>query len=1536
MSDPHGSIDKEAQSSPGWTFVNSQGDIMSGDEDSESSESSIEVLSFEGIEGIIPAQLIRSHPAEDAVMVTDDTPITDAHSEDENMNAASAFLETQQNSVSDEGAEKPLNSLEAVVSQDTILETTVESFPDLTQTDLSLSEGSCSGAVTSRIPDEIVQEQSVHLPEVAEAGLCCSESQHSVFCETTVAASSTETGEVSVEAASQAVAGDNMFQANTEDDKQVVSMNATEDISQSLGDAKEEEPQEMVAGDADGGACCMALLLEGENAQSECLVSDAGDEIHKSPISFPLSFDDESIAKVSSLEGTTESSLGSRTDSDADSDFVRLDSDNMDAYVGENQFNEERIMIPLRLYRSEYTIGPGFNFIRDDERGGHAPTNELPVDNIEQDRDEDTESSTEEGIDDRIESEQSEAGSLSAQNDVGDLSVFADIGDLPLVAGDVPRNYIHRPNNHLSTVLNIIVVLVAILTMGISLGIIMATDMEIEEWQNAYEFQNKKVNQLEILLKGKTKAHDLQLSRVRELEVQVADLKNSVWNFERRAKNYERAVETLSAYSSLEGGTFGKAIHTILDGMKDYIQCQTESNQLVALECHLKLLPYIRNYTALIKHYLPPDEPTSIDRGVALNTDNQNTGHFGAPSQEMTAEVPDLAASSQLDDDSLQSQEKESSSCQKEHEMPHGQSDSEYIFVHLERSSDEEDSLKVSSASHENRESDQSSHEDSKSVERSDQRAAKETFQASPVPLDIKQLQQSLTREQERALHWQKLYLSERRQKERERDNEELEDEREREMAERERAQMDQVECLKKLMSANLTTLTQHVIRWNVSVFDDFANLSMLLSGISDLQQAVLDSVQRVWSSAEQVIDSLHSKDPATEEHSFTKPVPRKEDVVEYLGKLLDHIKKVDMPDHDVLVDYLGRMLDQVKHGVEDILNVVFTESLTASLNNVLEDTEQIIQEYQNYDADGGKAENTAPNREHLLEYLSKVLNDICHKDDIMPEAHSAEVNNKGENVTPEIPEKKSQSDSSFTGPQLETPFGGPHHKDEDDPIKHGFWSRRIGKMLKKTGKTVRKLGRKVTGTWGKIKAMWHEKKPAFFKMGNGLASTIKKASSKFAKMCKKMSSRWFKTSEITNIDIDSKYVYKLRKHWQALVMNDPCQILGKFSYECNVGKKQCQQDLKKISDSFSHLLKIPNVKRDHVLKLKVADLKNYYRKFKSFQDHWWKSKLLLTTDKQWVDCQLSWWTAAVAASYQGSVDGLEDNRCYKINLSDNFYEEHHGMTFGPNFNIFAEDIEEQVGCMDDNKGNIVSDEADNVQSQQSQSSSPLHENDEYASVEDDDDFGENIKEKNEEGKNYKDGGEPKSYTPKSDEAEVNETSHDASDWLQEQAKLQLHLRKEKEKARSVFEQAADKNKERQNHWNGVKEADDNEKFGDWFFEKSKDREHQRDEAGKSSWVFERAARRRDAFHRKWMDDRKKKDKHNRGAENEDDWFMKQAEERQKIREDEHKSDWVFERAADRKRHHDDQHNAKFRKHHCRGAEHGKQFRHAYGKVSTP
>lgn len=192
------------------------------------------------------------------------------------MSAESVISETQHVSAPDGSVQKSEDSLKTVVSTDTILETTVERFPDLVQSDLTLSDGSCSRADTSSSTCGVVQEQLVHLPEAAAAAvMCSSESLHSVSCETTVAPSSTEIDKASVEETNEAVAydpvfqvstenaKDPVFQVSTENTKEHVIMNITEDVSQSLGDAEAEEAQEVAAGEAINGACCMELLLEG-------------------------------------------------------------------------------------------------------------------------------------------------------------------------------------------------------------------------------------------------------------------------------------------------------------------------------------------------------------------------------------------------------------------------------------------------------------------------------------------------------------------------------------------------------------------------------------------------------------------------------------------------------------------------------------------------------------------------------------------------------------------------------------------------------------------------------------------------------------------------------------------------------------------------------------------------------------------------------------------------------------------------------------------------------------------------------------------------------------------------------------------------------------------------------------------------------------------------------------------------------------------------------------------------------------------------
>ena len=158
----------------------------------------------------------------------------------------------------------------------------------------------------------------------------------------------------------------------------------------------------------------------------------------------------------------------------------------------------------------------------------------------------------------------------------------------------------------------------------------------------------------------------------------------------------------------------------------------------------------------------------------------------------------------------------------------------------------------------------------------------------------MKQLQQSLTREQERALHWQQLYLSERRQRERDREEEELEDERDRERWEQEREQSDQLECLQKLVSTNLTTLTQHVLRWNVSVFDDFANLSMLMSTVADLKQSVISSAHKVWEEAEEVFEQIGDSVQKKSKYSREKweSLPNKDELLTYFEQVMKDVKE--------------------------------------------------------------------------------------------------------------------------------------------------------------------------------------------------------------------------------------------------------------------------------------------------------------------------------------------------------------------------------------------------------------------------------------------------------------------------------------------------------------------------------------------------------------------------------------------------------------------------------------------------------------------
>uniref|UniRef100_A0A0B7BDL2 Uncharacterized protein n=1 Tax=Arion vulgaris TaxID=1028688 RepID=A0A0B7BDL2_9EUPU len=628
----------ESTTLPGWTLVSNQGEIMSGDEDSESSESSIEVVSLEN-NAVVSHRLQRgSNSEQDEVVVTEDEPSTDSASEVANSSLEKIVDVTELTYSSDDSTQKTIDSKEAVLDSEIIQETNA----DHVQIDVTLSGNFSSQGTTSSSTDDVFQEQEANL---LEGGISL---QHTTDLQPDCACENPAVPEQPLLEDGEQGAGDLVLQNDTKENLEPDNIDSTANSHQIAGDLELDESHREVTDEASSGACCMELLLEGVGAQQTNSSATTDDKDEQFPIPASVSCEKVNISQLA-CESATENSHASKSDSDADSDYVRLDSDNIDAYVEEQQNNNERVIIPLKLYRTGSSIGPSFSFMRSDERNDQVLQNQEPFDVVDQDRDDDTESTTEEGIDDRIESEQSEAGSLSTQYDVGDLSVFTDIGDLPLVAGDVPRNYIHRPNNHLSTVLNIIVVLVAILTMGISLGIIMATDLEIEEWQNAHAFQTRRVSQLDILLKSKTNAYELQFSRVKELEPQLTEIRNTLRTLEKRAKNYERAFDVLATYSSVEGKAFEQVLHTVLDGIKDYVLCQEESNQLVPVDCHLKLLPYIKSYTALIKNDLSVDTTFNMDHDVLSAKNSDNNEDVGIFSQDITADSLSLLFSKSND-----------------------------------------------------------------------------------------------------------------------------------------------------------------------------------------------------------------------------------------------------------------------------------------------------------------------------------------------------------------------------------------------------------------------------------------------------------------------------------------------------------------------------------------------------------------------------------------------------------------------------------------------------------------------------------------------------------------------------------------------------------------------------------------------------------------------------------------------------------------------------------------------------------------------
>ncbi|XP_059139399.1 uncharacterized protein LOC131927656 [Physella acuta] len=1261
----------EALALSGWTVVDNQGEILSGDVDSESSESSIEVVHCEGDETV--SYHLKNRDLQSGELKLLDHGSDDLHYTSSNDEKLHDILNISCSS-NQEQEEEYIAELSR--QEDTHLE--VQSSLCDAVNNSSEEVGIPTSAGSFGTPGPCVSEVNEEFPlQQGDPAGCSEEPGGSEFH------SPLPTPDA------EAVAGN--------DGEVVESM----------------------------GACCLELLTQRQ--PSDLVDSSSTEEKASSPCS--VTFEDTGIvmSPVSDLTG-----------SDTDSDFVRLDSEE----------DSENVQPPAS------SIAPSFSFMRASVYEQHR------FDNAEEeDQDDDTESSNEEGVDDRIESEQSETGSLSAHNDVGDLSVFADIGDLPLEAG--PRNYIHCPNNHLSTILNIIVVLAAILTMGISLGIIMATDLEIEEWQTAYEVQSIKVYQLQSqikeLQKGERKLQELN-SIMDKLKLQVG--------------SYDTALHILATDGEEDGKSSGDGFSMIRKVITDFVVCE-ELSQVMRYHCYLKLRPFIESYSIM-----------------KIEEQQQHKPTYASTTYDTLVDLDKVTQDDRLVQDS------------QDIEKPVSEGHSAADFLQKSRA-------------------------------------------ALPIPLDIKQLQQSLTREQERALRWQQLYLLERRQKERERDNEELEDERDREQWESEKEHAEHVECIKRLLSTNITTLTQHIAKWNVSVFDDFANLSLLLSGVAELKQSVFDSVHKVWEGAEDLINNLQKntleKSPLK---SLQETVPNKTMIMDYINVILNDIRRGS--DKDTLVDYLQEKLIILKRSIDRM-------SHSDPIHTAWKRVEEILLQFAKVTFDTQKWGDVALDKDTLVMYVTDIMEDF-------KQLLAADFNLNGEDVLESIVNEDEHYpfdniDRSYhfshkaSMPHEPTP---PYSRDKKD----GYWPRRLGKLLKKTGASV---GRKVANTWHKIKNIWHEKKPSLVRMVESLGHNVIQVSSKLTKLCTDLPKSLLSKGKI-ELDIHSKCVSKVRKMYQQQLLQNPCRTLGKFSAECNADKKQVKKMIKTINSEFSRLLKVTPIYLENVRKMKQRKLEILQRNFKDFYNVNANSKLLLKSDLEWVKCQNQWLSTAFQHKMNPKYH-VEENKCDSIKPEVAFEAHCHtqaeqedkreGNSAQQHF-VNKKDGSSFMGQTSFANGK---DGGDNPDIQGDATRANTHITLRYLS-----DFETSFKEIN---------------MDSGDSLENNNTNAEEENWLLERARYRLNARKERERA-------------------------------EWIFNKASDRELQRRldsrQYEKSQWYFNRRAK-------TFACD--KADKHcdksyileeeHGPSEN---WYTRQAYERQKVREEEKLSDWYFERAAERRKHH--------------------------------
>lgn len=626
---------------------------------------------------------------------------------------------------------------------------------------------------------------------------------------------------------------------------------------------------------------------------------------------------DSSSNVSTSLSELASGSTSTKSDSDNESDFVRLERESSSTNVTESEGEEpqaegevENTVRPrVSLSTSGSSVGSGFNFLAG-PRGSPPPSQAvaapplaslppppppppspphhlpLPLNPVVDAGDADTESSTEQDQDDRIESEQSDDANSAPPDDqdLPDLSSLSDIGDLPLVPGEVERHYVHENNMQLNIKLNYVVLTVVLVAFGLGLGHWIGSarehfsqmEIQLAQMRRLHEMQDEYVQCLsrndKLLVSGE---HTLQSERDRH-QVAMEDLQDNNRELHKQLQDAQDQLEELL--------TRQKRLHSTSNsdrvGAHGFLEKVTISELLFANDDEFsamsspldeKLIWQLYNARQSLKNLKSQtsgnaEQSVSDQDGAELISARQHVNHLQVENEELRRTIarqryehhpgnpasapppapippPPLACPSLQDVEDLRVENAQLKTELIQHQKQADKADKSEESAYS-------DDLSTSDGDTDYDVTIDVEDKDSSTTNRYQSQQTQAPSQAKcapePVPIDVSLLQRNLSQERQRADMWHRLYLSQHGH----------DDQGSKFNA------INATACLHYLAQhMNASALMDYLSRWNVTGggMDDFANLTYLLSSISELQHNLMQSLPSLWDQLSATLHDIHS-----------------------------------------------------------------------------------------------------------------------------------------------------------------------------------------------------------------------------------------------------------------------------------------------------------------------------------------------------------------------------------------------------------------------------------------------------------------------------------------------------------------------------------------------------------------------------------------------------------------------------------------------------------------------------------------------------